>query len=69
MVASSRARPLDAAPQQDAEPAQPAEPRDRQVALDRLAEEEALALAVVRDVEDARVGGAPRRVQQHLLRR
>ena len=57
---------LDPAPQQDAEPAQPAEPRDRQVALHRLPEEQALALAVVRDVEDACVDGAPRRVQGHL---
>ena len=59
-------RTLDPAPQQNAEPAQPAEPRDRQVALDRLAEEEPLALPVVRDVEHARGGGTPRRVQQNL---
>ena len=58
--------PLDTAPEEDSEPAQPPEPRDRQVALDRLPEEEALALAVVRDVEDARGGCAPRRVQEHL---
>ena len=58
MVASSRAARWITAPQQDSEPAQPAEPRDRQVALDRLAEEQALALAVVREVEDAR-GGRP----------
>ena len=60
-------RTLDPAPQQNAEPAQPAEPRDGQVALDRLAEEEPLALAVVRDVEHAGRGGAPRRVEENLL--